>query len=33
MELLLPAWTEAQGQAQSGFKGTDPADLDSLLTG
>lgn len=33
MEILLPAGTEAQGQALSGFKGTDPADLDSLVTG
>lgn len=33
MEILLPAGTEAQGQAPSGFKGTDPADLDSLVTG
>lgn len=32
IEDLLPAGTEAQGQAQSGFKGTDPADLDSLVT-
>lgn len=33
MEILLPAWTEAQAQAQSAFKGADPADLDSLVTG